>query len=74
MFNLNGLQPAAVTNISLCFGLTITVLVYSFAGISGANLNPGTLGKEGGWEEGAEVTGEDHAIPRAAAVAWSNHH
>jgi glycerol uptake facilitator-like aquaporin len=41
MFNLNGLQPAAVTNIALCFGLTITVLVYSFAGISGANLNPG---------------------------------
>lgn len=32
MFNLNGLQPAAVTNISLCFGLTITILVYSFAG------------------------------------------
>lgn len=32
MFNLNGLQPAAVTNIALCFGLTITVLVYCFAG------------------------------------------
>jgi hypothetical protein len=34
MFNLNGQQPAAVTNISLCFGLTITILVYSFAGTS----------------------------------------
>jgi MIP family channel proteins len=45
MFNLNGMQPAAVTNISLCFGLTITILVYSFAGISGANINPAvTLG------------------------------
>lgn len=39
MFNLNGLQPAAVTNISLCFGLTITILVYSFAGAS-ARLDP----------------------------------
>ena len=28
MFNLNGQQPAAVTNISLCFGLTITILVF----------------------------------------------
>lgn len=34
MMNLNGLQPAAVTNIALCFGLTITILVYSFAGAS----------------------------------------
>ena len=31
---------AAVTNIAFCFGLAITVLVYSFAGISGANINP----------------------------------
>lgn len=43
MFNLNGQQPAAVTNISLCFGLTITILVYSFAGTGRGDLVLGIL-------------------------------